>query len=644
MRNDKSNKRFTGIIDITGRGIGYIKHEEYEKDIEIERGHLAMALNGDTVSVELLAKAKKGERQQGRVTEILERAKTQFVGVIEKKDTDFFLSADDRRMYVDISITDAKEKNAAEGAKALVSLTEWKKDEEYPKGTLVRVLGMKGEHETEMQSIVLEHQFDTKFPDEVENEAKKINENRAISDEEISKRRDFRGIATFTIDPDDAKDFDDALSVKILDDGNTEVGIHIADVTHYVRPGSTIDKEAQKRGTSVYLVDRTIPMLPEVLSNDICSLRPDEDRLTFSAVFTLNENGEVKDKWFGKSIIHSDKRFTYEEAQGVLDSGSGVFSDELIKIRDIARKIRSRRMQEGAIAFEQDEVKFKLDKDGVPIDVVVKERMETNMLIEDYMLLANKGVAEHIFEMCKKQGLGTPTFIYRIHDVPNNEKIAELDIFIRAIGYELKTGKGDVSSKDINKLLASIKGKPEEKMIQMATIRSMAKAIYSTKNIGHFSLSFKHYTHFTSPIRRYPDMMAHRIFFGHLSKQLVRGDELKAYGSLAIQSSRREIEAVKAERESIKYKQVEYMSKHIGEQFDGLVTGITDFGIFVEEKKTKAEGLVRLSTLDDYYEVDRGGYGITGKKTRNTYTIGESVKIELIEADLDERKLSWNIV
>ncbi|MDP6659637.1 MAG: ribonuclease R [Candidatus Pacebacteria bacterium] len=643
MKNSDAGKKFKGIISVTARGTGYVPLEGFEKDIEIPFENLNTALNGDMVEARLV-KTRGDKRQQGEVVEILERDKTQFVGTIERDEEGFFLVSDDRRMYADISTKDAEKKRIKEGTKALVEITRWEKGDEYPEGAVLRTLGMKGEHETEMQAIVLGHEFDTSFPKEVEKEAKEINDNRKITDEEINKRRDFRDTPTFTIDPDDAKDFDDALSVKTLPNGNIEVGIHIADVTHYVRPGSEVDKEAQKRGTSVYLVDRTIPMLPEILSNDICSLKPDEDRLTFSAVFTLDSSGEIKDKWFGKTIIHSDKRFTYKEAQDVLDEKDGVFIDELTKIRDLAKKIRVKRMKEGAISFEQDEVKFKLNEKGMPIDVVVKERLETNLLIEDFMLMANKGVAEFIFELCKAQGLGTPTFIYRIHDVPKNEKIAELEIFLRAIGYDIKTKKGEMSSKEINKLLESIKGKPEEKLIQMATIRSMAKAIYSTKNIGHFSLSFRHYTHFTSPIRRYPDMMAHRIFFGHLDKSPIPNDELKRYSNLAIKSSQREIEAVAAERESIKYKQVEYMKEHIGEKFNGLITGVTDFGIFIEERKTKAEGLVRLADMDDYYELEKGGYSLVGKKGRKRYAVGDEVKIELLDADLDERRISWKIL
>jgi ribonuclease R len=452
----------------------------------------------------------------------------------------------------------------------------------------------------------------------------------------------MRGVITFTIDPADAKDFDDAISFKKLDNETFEVGIHIADVTYYVKPGDAIDREAQSRGTSIYLVDRTIPMLPEVLSNDVCSLNQKEDKLAFSAIFELDKKGKVMKRWFGRTVINSDKRFTYESAQEILDKGVGQFAEELKMLEKIAKELRENRFNEGSIAFETDEVKFELDKNRKPINVKVKERTETMLLIEDFMLLANREVAKFTYNLSKSRGIRDSIAIYRIHDVPNQEKIEELSVFLKAIGHNLDVKGGEIDSKKINKLLKEIKGKPEERLITTATIRSMAKAIYSTKNIGHFSLSFKYYTHFTSPIRRYPDMMVHRILSSHLDGSKIPEKELKLYSRLAINSSQREAEAVSAERDSIKYKQVEYMTEHIGKVFDGIITGVTAFGIFVEETKTKAEGIIKIRDLeDDYYVFERNKYSLVGEKRNKKYQLGDSMRIKLVEADLDSKTITW---
>ncbi len=630
-----------GIISVTSRGIGYVTAEGYEEDIEIPEGRLNTALHRDVVSISLLPEKSEYGRVQGEVVEIISRAKTRFVGTLEEESGVRYLKPDNFRFYPRMRVTEGSE-NIGENIKVLVELTRWENPERDPEGKVVSVIGEKGEHETEMQAILIGHDFDVNFPPEVEEEAKKIGEHRDITSEEVAKRRDMRDVTTFTIDPADAKDFDDALSFREVGGDHVEVGIHIADVTHYVLPGGPIDTEAQERGTSIYLVDRTIPMLPEVLSNDVCSLNPNEDKLAFSAIFTLSKDGSVTDRWFGRTVINSDKRFTYQEAQDRLDTKEGEFAQELLVLEDLAKKLRAKRFKEGSIGFERDEVKFKLDEHGTPIDVVAKERLETMMLIEDFMLLANREVAKHLFELCEDKKHANSVLIYRIHDAPDPDKIEQLAIFLRAIGYDLEVKNGEVSSKDINNLIQKVKDTPEERLITTATIRSMAKAVYSTKNIGHFSLAFDFYTHFTSPIRRYPDMMVHRILASHLDGSPIPPEELQTYKRLTLESSQKEIEASAAERESIKYKQVEYMQKHVGEEFDGVVTGVADFGVFVEEGKTKAEGMIRMRDLgDDYFSHDPKQYAVIGERNHKKYQLGDTLRVKLVEADLDQRQLTW---
>ena len=453
----------------------------------------------------------------------------------------------------------------------------------------------------------------------------------------------MRSSTTFTIDPADAKDFDDALSLDVLENGNYEIGIHIADVSHYVEDGGHIDMEARDRGTSIYLVDRVIPMLPEVLSNDLCSLRPNEDRLSFSAVFEMTPDATVVGEWYGQTIIHSDKRFSYEEAQAVLDTNNGPHLKELTTLMELGRILRKRRYNSGAIAFEQAEVKFELDENGVPIRAFTKERTETMLMIEDFMLMANQSVATYIDKLCKDAGRES-AFVYRIHDIPDPEKIEELSLFIHALGYEFKTNKGLVKPRDINKLLKEIDGKPEENLIKTATIRSMAKAVYSTKNIGHYGLAFKYYSHFTSPIRRYPDLMAHRLLRRHLDGSTITGKEMAKFEKLSVQSSEREMEAVRAERDSIKYKQVEYMAPHVGETFTGVITGVTDWGIYVEEKESKSEGMIKLSSIrSDFFEHEASKYRVKGQRSGKIYSLGDEIKVKLVRADLEERQLDFEI-
>jgi len=639
------NKVFCGVISLTRRTVGYVPHEKYEEDIEIRPEYLGTALHGDEVDVEILPQ-KGRSRTQGKVIGIRSREHETFVGTLVSDGDGYLFKPRDQKFYPRLHIPQNAVNNAAQDNMVVVEITAWKNAQMNPLGKVVRILGRAGEHETEMLAALATHGFESAFPPDVEKEAKQLEKQRTITRSEIGNRRDVRNIPTFTIDPDDAKDFDDALSYRRLPNGLHEIGIHIADVTHYVKPETAIDKEARRRATSVYLVDRTIPMLPEVLSNDICSLKPNEDRLTFSAILELDDNAVVKNKWFGRAVIHSDKRFTYHDAQEVLDTKNGPHSNDLAIIYSLSLKLRKRREKQGALAFDTDEVKFELDENGKPLRAFVKERLETMRMIEDWMLLANRCVAEFIADKCKDKSATEQTFIYRIHDNPDPDKLEELRIFLKAIGHDLGHGKAEnISSKDINRLLKEVKGTPEEAVVQMATLRSMAKAIYSHKNIGHFSLSFKHYTHFTSPIRRYPDMMVHRILESHLQTvKKIGKNELLSYQRAAVHASEREVEAVEAERDSVKFKQVEYMSEHIGDTFEGMVTGVTENGIFVAEKETRAEGMVRASTLkDDYYEYDRKRYALVGRKTKRTFRLGDGVKIKLISADMDSRQLDWEI-
>lgn len=646
--NGRMNKKtFTGPISINSKGIGFFNIPETDKTLEIQSEHLNRAFHGDIVTVKNLNKKIK-ERDQGAVIEIKSRSKTEFVGTVEQNGKVAFLIPDDKKMYLDIYIENIKPNENLKNKKVLVKITGWKEKEKNPKGKIVKVIGKSGENNTEMESIVLEKGFRVEFPIEVTKEAEKIkSEYKKHFNDELKKRRDMRDTLTFTIDPFDAKDFDDAISFKELNNGEYEIGVHIADVSYFVTPKNILDREAEKRGLSVYLVDRTIPMLPEILSNDLCSLNPNEDKYTFSAVFKMNNNGDVLDKWFGRTIIHSDKRFTYEEANDIIvGKKEGPYKRELTKLNEIAKKLENKKFLGGAINFETDEVKFVLDEKGKPVSVYRKQRLDTHKLVEEYMLLANRAVAEFIFLYQNKniERKGAQS-VYRIHNRPDPERIEELSIFLKALGFELKNKDGEVNSRDINKLLKEVEGTPNEELIKVATIRSMAKAVYSTKNIGHFGLAFKYYTHFTSPIRRYPDLLVHRFLERELKNGKIEKNEYEKFENICLSSSELEKKAADAERASIKYKQVEYMQNHIGEEFIGTITGVTDWGIYIEEKETKCEGMVSMRSMtDDFYSLDEKNYTIKGQKTGKKFTLGDEIKFKVLSADMDKRVLDYGLI
>ncbi|MBF9253107.1 ribonuclease R [Pontibacter sp. 172403-2] len=627
----------TGRVDLANSKYAYIVSEGREEDVRVFREHLKYAMDGDTVKVEV-SPTVRGGRQEGVVIEVLERSRTELVGIMELSKNFGFVVPDFKKLYFDVFVGERGLNGANSGDKVLVKIVEWPdKPDKNPTGEVIRVFGPAGENEAEIHSIMAEFGLPFEFPEAVEEEAETISDK--ITKGEIAKRRDFRDITTFTIDPADAKDFDDALSIRKLENGHYEIGVHIADVTHYVTPRTLLEKEAYHRATSVYLVDRTIPMLPERLSNGLCSLRPNEEKLTFSVVLELDEQGKLYDTWFGRTIIYSDRRFAYEEAQERIETGEGDFAEEINLMNGIAKKLQAKRFKNGAISFETTEVKFKLDENGKPLSVYVKERKDAHKMIEEFMLLANRKVAEYVYNLGK--GKKHPTMVYRTHGSPDPDRLSTFSIFARKFGYKVDP-EGDISQ-ELNNLTEEIEGKPEQSVLQNLAIRTMAKAKYSTEEEGHFGLAFKHYSHFTSPIRRYPDMMAHRLLQHYLDGG--KSADAEEYEERCRHSSEMEKRAADAERASIKYKQVEFMKDTIGKQYKGIVSGVTEWGIFVEIEENKCEGMVRLSDLnDDYYELDANNYRIIGRQTKRIISFGDEVLVEVKSANLNDRTIDLELV
>jgi len=644
----KQTKTFhTGTIDFTSQGTAFVVFSETEQDIFIPARKSKDALQGDLVKVSISPR-KGGRRKEGEVVEVIKRAREEFVGTIRLNPKFAFVIPDSHKIHVDFFVRLSDIKGAQDGQKVLITLKEWKAGEQNPTGVVKDVFGFPGQHATEMNAIMAEYGLPEHFPADVEQEAKKLPVE--ITDDEIKRRRDFRGITTFTIDPVDAKDFDDALSIQKLDNGLWEIGVHIADVTHYLKPGTILDKEAVDRATSVYLVDRVIPMLPEVLSNFVCSLRPKEEKYCFSAVFQMSDEAEVVDQWFGKTIIYSDRRFTYEEVQEIIETGEGDFKEDVLVLDRLAKKLRSERQKKGSIFFDKAEVKFHLDEEGNPVGVFFKTQKDAHKLIEDFMLLANKKVAEFIGGKSESAPQGknskgkkpenSHTCVYRVHDVPSDEKMQDLSAMAARFGHQMSLGNKDKIAHAINKLLVDVKNKKEQSMMELLAVRSMPKAIYTTKNVGHYGLGFDYYTHFTSPIRRYPDVLVHRLLEARLAGKNYSNEQELEF--LCKHSSDMERTAAEAERASVKYKQVEFLKDRIGETFDGVISGVTEWGIYVEIVENRCEGMVKVRDIrTDHFIFDEDNYRYIGKNSNKIYALGDPVKVVVKEADLVKKQLTY---
>ncbi len=623
----------TGIVDHVNARFAYVRIGEGKSDVYVKTRDLGSAMDGDTVTLNI-SQSRQGEHPEGRVVDVLKRNRTRFVGKLELSKNYAFVVPDFRKVHQDFFVYPEHINGAKSNDKVVVEIIEWASGDKNPTAKVVDILGVAGENNAEIHSIMAEFGLPFEFSEKVEKEANKIDEGFTAA--EIKKRWDFRNTLTFTIDPEDAKDFDDALSIELLSDGNYQIGVHIADVTHYVKLDTDLEKEAFDRATSVYLVDRTIPMLPEKLSNGLCSLRPNEDKFTFAAVFDMDVNGVIKKEWFGRTIIHSDHRFSYEGAQEVLETGKGKFAQELKTLNDLAHKLRKERFKQGAVNFETTEVKFKLDETGKPLAVIPKVRKDAHKLIEEFMLLANKQVARFIYN--QKKGEDKNTFVYRTHDLPDPEKIQNFALFAKQFGHKFNV-EGHAVSRSLNKLMEEVEGKPEQNVLQSLAVRSMAKAKYTTEAKGHFGLAFDHYTHFTSPIRRYPDMMVHRLLQHYLDQG--KSVNKKDFEEKCLHSSEREKRAADAERASIKYKQVEYMSMmDQSKVYDGIISGITEWGIFIEIIETKCEGMIRLADMDDdYYEYDEKNYCVVGRRRRKIFTLGDQARVKVKKTDVDKRMI-----
>ena len=642
----------TGILDLTAKGSGFIICDDFEDDIYVASNNINRALDGDEVEFYPYKRKKRG-KLEGEITQVIKRAKTDYVGVVQVHSNYAFVIPDSPKMYKDIFVPINKTNKAEDGDKVLVTLEDWPEKADSPYGKILKVLGKPGEHSTEIHSILAEYGLPYEFPHEVEAYANTID--TSISEAEIAKRRDMRKTLTFTIDPKDAKDFDDALSFKVLEDGLFEIGIHIADVSHYVQPNTILDDEAYERATSVYLVDRVVPMLPEILSNKACSLRPHEEKYTFSAVFKINDKAEVMDQWFGRTVTYSDARFAYEEAQAVIESKTNTIpqevsltgetyqthqdiADAILKMDELAKKMRSKRMRLGAISFDKVEVKFNLDEANNPIGVFFKTSKDANKLIEEFMLLANRKVAEFIGKQKPQK-----TFIYRVHDEPDDSKLAALQNIVGRFGYKLNLKDRKSTTASLNSLLNEVAGKKEQNLVDTLAIRSMSKAEYTTHNIGHYGLAFNYYSHFTSPIRRYPDVMAHRLLQHYLDGGKSANEAI--YEEKCQHSSNMEYLATKAERDSIKYMQIRFMQDHENEAFVGVISGVTEWGIYVEIIDNKCEGMVRIRDIkDDYYEFDESQFAIIGRETKHMYQLGDEVIVKVKDTDLVKKHLDFYLL
>ncbi|MBO5806309.1 MAG: ribonuclease R [Tidjanibacter sp.] len=627
-----------GYVQMLASGSLYVVVEGADKDIFVDKRNASRALDGDKVRVAIVRRRASGD-PEGQIVEVVERAERNYVGVVEKTRSHAFVRVVSKNMPVDIFIDKGVDK-LADGDKVVARIISWEAESKCPTGRVVEVLGKEGDNTAEMHAILAEFGLPYDFPREVEEEAERISDR--ITEKEYASRRDFRDVVTFTIDPADAKDFDDALSFRTLDSGNVEVGVHIADVTHYVKEGSLVEQEARERATSVYLVDRTIPMLPERLSNELCSLRPDEEKLCFSAVFELDSEARVVREWFGRTVILSNRRFTYEEAQRIIEGEEGDFKQEILTLNGLAQKLRQRRFAEGAIGFDREEAKFALDENGKPLGVYFKVQKEANQLIEEFMLLANRSVSAFIGSKKGKNGRAK-TFVYRVHDKPDGEKLARFANFILKFGYYFDARKGREVANQMNALMGQIKGKSEENVVSILAVRTMQKAYYSTENIGHYGLAFPYYSHFTSPIRRYPDMMLHRLLAHYLDGG--HSVDSEVVEELCEHSSEMEARAAEAERASVKYKMVEFMKERIGQEFEGSISGVTEWGLYVELEETHIEGMVAMRDLsDEFYAFDEEEYAAVGTRSGRKFVLGDRVKIRVKSADLRLKQLDFEMV